>query len=229
MEDNKKEKWESSYSRKENFIYYPKEQVVKFLNRFVRKKSGYNSFTQLLNPENSLKGLDLGCGIGRQTVLLEEFGIDSYGLDISSVALTEAVYLAKHLGFEMKDKFILLTDNKLPFDDDYFDVAISDSVLDSMEYKFAKIYMAELNRTVKNYVYISLISDKSFNTSEDNTKDVVVDDLHEEGTIQSYYNVPRINDLISGTTFKIKALNLITEDNLLTEGTTSRYHIVLSK
>ena len=36
MLDIKKEKWEESYNRGENFIYYPKEEVVKFLNRFIR-------------------------------------------------------------------------------------------------------------------------------------------------------------------------------------------------
>ncbi len=30
--------WEESYARQENFIFYPKEEYVKFLNRFVRKK-----------------------------------------------------------------------------------------------------------------------------------------------------------------------------------------------
>lgn len=30
-----------------------------------------------------LKGLDYGCGIGRQTLLLKEFGINAYGIDIS--------------------------------------------------------------------------------------------------------------------------------------------------
>ena len=38
MFDTKKEKWEESYGRGENFMYYPKEETVKFLNRFVKKK-----------------------------------------------------------------------------------------------------------------------------------------------------------------------------------------------
>ncbi len=28
-------KWEESYDRKENFIFYPKDEYVKFLNRFI--------------------------------------------------------------------------------------------------------------------------------------------------------------------------------------------------
>ncbi|MFT5917937.1 MAG: hypothetical protein ACI81T_004454, partial [Bacteroidia bacterium] len=35
MELLKKDKWDQSYARGENFIFFPKEEVVKFLNRFV--------------------------------------------------------------------------------------------------------------------------------------------------------------------------------------------------
>ena len=44
-----KEKWEESYDRYENFIFYPKEEYVKFLNRFVRKRIGINEFAQVLD------------------------------------------------------------------------------------------------------------------------------------------------------------------------------------
>jgi hypothetical protein len=40
MANLKKEEWDESYNRQENFIFFPKEEVVKFLNRFVRKKWG---------------------------------------------------------------------------------------------------------------------------------------------------------------------------------------------
>ena len=43
MFDTKKEKWEESYGRGENFMYYPKEETVKFLNRFVKKKNHLKS------------------------------------------------------------------------------------------------------------------------------------------------------------------------------------------
>lgn len=102
MIDTKKEKWEDSYSRKENFIYYPKEEAVKFLNRFVKKRVGADGFIQLLEPEKQLKGLDFGCGIGRITLLMHEFGIDGYGVDISENAILEAKNLATHFGMEYK-------------------------------------------------------------------------------------------------------------------------------
>ena len=33
MFDIKKKNWEESFSRGENFIFYPKEETVKFINR----------------------------------------------------------------------------------------------------------------------------------------------------------------------------------------------------
>ena len=65
MEDFKVNKWEASYERLENYIFFPKEEVVKFLNRYVKKKSGVDSYKNILQSSTKLKALDLGCGIGR--------------------------------------------------------------------------------------------------------------------------------------------------------------------
>lgn len=46
--DIKKKYWEESYQRQENFMFYPKEESVKFLNRFIRKKTGFNSYDRFL-------------------------------------------------------------------------------------------------------------------------------------------------------------------------------------
>jgi 2-polyprenyl-3-methyl-5-hydroxy-6-metoxy-1,4-benzoquinol methylase len=91
MSNVNKNKWDESYDRNENHTLYPKEEVVKFLNRFVRKKLGDNKFIDILMTDREkLRGLDCGCGIGRMTMLLNEFNIDSYGVDISKVAIQKA-------------------------------------------------------------------------------------------------------------------------------------------
>ncbi len=107
MEDFKKSKWDQSYTRGENFIFFPKEEVVKFLNNYIRKKSGVNSYTDILKLSARFKALDLGCGVGRQTFLLQEFGFDSFGVDISQVALEKAKETSKALGYKMENSFIL--------------------------------------------------------------------------------------------------------------------------
>ena len=44
-------KWEESYARYEHVIFYPKEEYVKFLNRFVRKRIGIDKFVDILDCE----------------------------------------------------------------------------------------------------------------------------------------------------------------------------------
>ena len=48
MDDLKSFNWEESYKRKENFIFYPQAEVVKFLNRYIRKKISTNQFIDIL-------------------------------------------------------------------------------------------------------------------------------------------------------------------------------------
>lgn len=42
------QEWNQSYSRKENYIFYPKEESVKFINRFVRKQIGADRFRDVI-------------------------------------------------------------------------------------------------------------------------------------------------------------------------------------
>lgn len=56
MQDIKKQYWEESYKRQENFMFYPKEESVKFLNRFIRKKIGFDSYGDFLLGGGGYKG-----------------------------------------------------------------------------------------------------------------------------------------------------------------------------
>ena len=47
--DTRKNKWQQSYLRLENFIFYPKEETVKFLNRFVRKRTSVSEFRDVMD------------------------------------------------------------------------------------------------------------------------------------------------------------------------------------
>lgn len=227
MNDLKTGEWNQSYSRNENFIFYPKEEVVKFLNRFVRKKTDIKSSNSGSDTLNKIRALDLGCGIGRQTILFKEFDFEPYGVDISEVAIQQAKELSRSFGYDLDNNFILLNDIKLPFEDHFFDFAISDSVLDSMEFRFAKLYMNELNRTVKNLLYLNLISSDS--EKDGKAEDILVYGEHEKGTIQSYYDTDRIQELIKDTDFEVIQLNKNTIQNLLTQQVGARFNIVLKK
>ena len=224
-----KQKWDESYNHFDNYIFYPKEEVVKFLNRFVRRKIGENSFqdASLINDVDGgiIRGLDYGCGIGRMTMLMHEFNIDSYGIDISK----NAIQKAKELFPVLEKNFTVIKGLVLPFEDSYFDITICESVIDSMHYEVAINVMKELERVTNGLVFISLISGDDSNHYREFNGEEIVKTKHEEGTVQSWFNWTKINDLISNTSFKIKFARLVTQESFIDRYNYGRYNVVLGK
>jgi len=219
--------WNESYKRGENYIFYPKEEVVKFLNRFVRKKVNLREYKDLIKLPKNPRGLDLGCGIGVQSVLLSEFGFNTVGVDISDMAIKKAEEIKSFKNISNLE-FKVLNKISLDFPKNYFDIAISDSVLDSMEFSFAREYMIQLDKVVSKIVYLNIISNESNETKL--AEDVIVKTSHELNTIQSYYDYNRILELISDTDFKIIYLNKSYKKNIESDIIDDiRYNIVLSK
>ena len=226
MSNVNKNKWDESYDRNENHTLYPKEEVVKFLNRFVRKKLGDNKFIDILMTDREkLRGLDCGCGIGRMTMLLNEFNIDSYGVDISKVAIQKA----KELFPVLSNKFAEIDGKVIPFKDSYFDISICESVIDSMNYNVAKKIIRELERVTDKLTFISFISGDDSEHYREYSGDEIVRTKHEKDTIQSWYNWTKINDLLSNTNYKIKWARLVTEESLIDSYKYGRYNVVLGK
>lgn len=230
LQDILKTKWEESYKRGENFIFYPKDEIVKFLNRFVRKKTGVDTFTNILDFSHTIRGLDYGCGIGRLTMLMREFGIDAYGIDIAPTALVVAKDLAVKLGFsELQDRFSHFDGGLIPFEDIFFDITISEGVLDSMSFGLAKRNLKEISRVTKQLAFISLISGDTSEYHREFCGEEVVQTEHETGTVQSYFSWSKIQELIAGTNFIIEWCNLITEESVISRYKYGRYYIVLKK
>jgi ubiquinone/menaquinone biosynthesis C-methylase UbiE len=153
MVEIKKNEWEESYSRNDNFMLYPKEEVVKFINRFIKKKTSLTGYVNILQSDEKLKALDFGCGIGRITVLLHEFDIEAYGIDISENAINEAKKFAKYFKFNLSNNFQSYNGKKIPFKDKEFDFTISEAVLDSLPFELAKELMKEIDRVTKKYFF----------------------------------------------------------------------------
>ena len=235
MSNLKKKEWEESFVRGENFIYYPKEETVKFINRFIKKKKSVEEYIQLIDSSQNLTALDFGCGIGRITILLHEFEIEGYGIDISKNAILESHKLAKHFGFNLENYLQVFDGTKIPFEDNYFDFTISEGVLDSMNFNLAKQLILEIDRVTKKYLFLSLISAESshiFSQIENNNLfdgEIEVLEAHEKGTIQSLFSKNKIKELIKDTNFKIKwcELHIVKEHNHKYEH--GRWHLVLEK
>ena len=224
-----RKEWDESYERNENHILYPHDEVVKFLNRFVRKKMGDNVFRDILVKDDfdgrSIRGLDYGCGIGRMTMLLHEFNLEAYGVDISKTSIQKA----KNLFPIINNRYLLLDGNSIPFDNEYFDITICESVIDSMHFGVAKEVMKELERVTNNYVFISFISGDNLKNNHEYCGEEIVNTLHEKGTVQSYYNWNKILELIEPHLFEIVWARLIIEESLIDCYKGGRYYVVLKK
>ena len=96
--------WDKSFENGFDNILYPKEALIRFMNRKVRRQVAFGKFQNILE-NNDLKALDFGCGIGRQVLFMNEFGIDAYGIDISEVAIREAKKLSKEMHIGKEDNF----------------------------------------------------------------------------------------------------------------------------
>jgi SAM-dependent methyltransferase len=225
-----RESWEESYGRRENFIFYPKEEVVRFINRFVRKRVGVEEFRDIIDFRSKVRGLDFGCGIGRQAILMREFGIEAYGLDISETAIAEAKRLSVHFGYpEMADNFRASEGVEIPFPDGYFDVTVCEAVLDSMHFSTALEIMKEIDRVTKQIVFISVISGDDRDHYREFDGEEKVDTVHEQNTIQSYFNWTKIDRLIGQTGFTPVWSILSVQEGLWSPYRYGRYYVVLKR
>lgn len=112
---------ETAYNLKEKPIggKYPRQLAQYLIRRYEIK--------------NDMKLLDNGCGRGEFLCAFKELGIDAYGTDISK--------------YFKKVKILNFEEDRLPYEDEYFDVVFSKSVLEHItNYEH---YMSEMKRVLK--------------------------------------------------------------------------------
>lgn len=163
---------------------------------------------------------------------MDEFGIQSYGIDIAKHAIDNARVLSKKFG--AKVDFRIYDGKTIPFDNNFFDFTISYGVLDSIPFQLAIKLIKEIERVSKKYFFITLIGEDStsdFRNIKNNTftGEIEVQEEHENGTIQSFFDEDKIQNLIKETKFKIKWGEKITNINIVDNKCYSRYYIVLEK
>jgi ubiquinone/menaquinone biosynthesis C-methylase UbiE len=228
MSDNKKDAWDKSYESRDNFVFYPHEEVIRFVSRFIRKRIGLDEF---LDVDGGGRILDLGCGIGRHVMYCHDMGLEAYGIDLSDSAIQVAREWAVSKGFSDSERKIQQGDiRRIPWDDEFFRFAVSHGVLDSMSFEIARAACVELARVMSpgGMFYCDLISgDDSQHAREFSGEEMVSAD-HEQGTVQLYFNLAKIKSMIS-CVFEIEECNLIRRENVLLGGYISRYHLVLRR
>ena len=70
------------YLNRDNFLFYPHEEVIRFVSRYIVKRVGLSEF-RFINPQKETpKIVDIGCGIGRHVFYFLQTGLDGYGIDL---------------------------------------------------------------------------------------------------------------------------------------------------
>ncbi len=221
----KVEEWDLSYRNRDNFVFYPHEEIIRFAAKYIAKRIGLNE----VNIKTDGKVLDLGCGIGRHVIFFEKLGIDAYGIDLSKEAIEIASNWLEKENINPGDKLFHGSAENLPWSQNEFDFIVSHGVLGSMPLDIARNIVKECHRVIKSegLFYCDLIGDDTkhgINFEEE----IVIETKHEKGTIQSYFTLGKIQHLIKDL-FEIKEINKIITQDVITQNYYSRYHLILKK
>lgn len=57
---------------------------------YLRPKEAYFIFAELLDLKDQKKFLDVACGLGRMLEVSSDYGVDNFGIDLSSIAIEKA-------------------------------------------------------------------------------------------------------------------------------------------
>ena len=158
-------------------------------------------------------------------------GLDAYGVDLSESAIISAKKWMASSCFSNAGERIVQGDARhLPWEDGFFTFALSHGVLDSMPWDISRAACVELARTMipGGLFYCDLISGDDSLHAREYSGEEVVQTKHEENTVQLYFNMQLIHDLIRDC-FSIKECKLIRSEDVVSGGYHSRYHLVLTR
>lgn len=182
--------WNIFYKDGTYVMRWPDEPTIRFFGRLSKRMS-----------LKGKKGLDMGCGVGRNLWLMHEFGIEPYGIEISKEAVKKAVEFSKQKF--PSAKIVLYDGQKIPFDDEYFDFVISHGVLDHMTFNEAKLLINEIYRVLKPLGCLCLVVHSIYDSEygkgkkiEENTF-LIEEGDYEVGLPQHYFTFDELNDLLN--------------------------------
>ena len=115
---------------------------------FTSRHEDMPKIVKIFKKHHVGKVLDLGFGSGRHVIYLAKHGFEVYGIDISSEGkkITNAWLKSQNLKANLKIGSIY---KKLPFEDNFFDAAISTSTIHHERIQNVRKTIAEMERILK--------------------------------------------------------------------------------
>ncbi|MEM4182007.1 MAG: class I SAM-dependent methyltransferase [Candidatus Pacearchaeota archaeon] len=150
------------------------------------------------------KILDVGCGSGRH--FINNQNLDFYGVDFSDKMLELAKKKSVEKNFSVVLK--LMKDEKIPFEDNFFDLAICISVLHCIPRKSRRIFLLkEIKRVLKPRAeFLLSVWSKNHKRIKNKGKEIFVPWKIGEKIYQRYYYIYDIDELkkeVENVGFKI--------------------------
>lgn len=152
-----KEFYQEMYDKKEGFLRYPADWIIRFHNIYLKKEI----------PSGRV--LDYGCGAGNNSVFFLEKGYEVYGVDVckSFMDLVKANLMSRNLDAALLKNFTLISPDStaLPFQDNFFDLIISNQALYYLpSQEHIKLVCKELCRCLKpgGAVFFTMMGPKNY-------------------------------------------------------------------
>jgi SAM-dependent methyltransferase len=142
--------WEDEYKNPKliRLDNTPTKAVVRF-SKFLRKERGL--------PLSNINILDLGCGIGKNSLFLADFDKETNGatgFDVSSTALEHARRIAQEMGIKNADFRKQSIGTTWPVDNSSFDIILDVTSSNSLSETEREVYLNEIQRTLKPGGYL---------------------------------------------------------------------------
>ncbi|MBD3189558.1 MAG: methyltransferase domain-containing protein [Candidatus Heimdallarchaeota archaeon] len=137
---------------------------------------------QACNITEDYSVLDVGCGVGQTAVYIaKKYGCQVIGIDVSERMIIRAKERKKDQALD-KVEFRVADAQDLPFDDNQFDIVMTESVLSFIEDKEKAI--TEFKRVTKQGKYIGLNETLLINKDEKPSEEVI-----QALTDSEYFNI----------------------------------------
>ncbi len=172
------------------------EPMIKFISRYVQRRVGVNEYVKRKNVDLAL---DVGCGNGNSIEFLFKQGIQTKGIDLSEIAITNTKERMNQYGFQ--PEIMVQNAQDMTFNDKTFDLVLSDGVLDHVNNEISENIISEIYRIMKDDAYL-FISLRSIYSSEFgrgkymNNNSYLLEGGYEDGELQHFYDLKEISMLL---------------------------------